>query len=238
MKTRSRKLLAGVGLSALGLMAIATSASADTTLIDGGQTSVLLDTAALSAAANLDLSGISEEVIAPGNLGSGSVAFGINGRTGANPTTFAFDSSDFLGSFSGTIEHTGSVFFNDNAVEVGDFRIGFDAGRAGGLDGQASGFFVESLAGINAVLFDVSAPSALEVGSRSLLIDADLLVSNEFAGFLQANSLASTNLAGVDVGDARVQATAVPTPTAAAAGLLLVTALAARRRGEVTETVE
>lgn len=231
MNSRRRGWLAGIGLTALGLMT-ATAANAGSVQVAGGQTSVLLDTSALSAAASLNLSGVSEQVIAPGSLGDGSVAFGINGRGDANPTTFAYDPSNFLGSFGGTIEHTGSVFFNDNAVEVGDFRIGFDADRAGGLGGNASGFFVESLAGINAILFDIAAPSALVATAEELQIDADLLVSSEFAGFLQANSLASSDLSGVDVGDARVEATAVPTPTAAAAGLLLVTALAARRRTE------
>ncbi|HMP07758.1 MAG TPA: hypothetical protein PJ982_15515, partial [Lacipirellulaceae bacterium] len=90
----------------------------------GGQTSVVLDTATLSAAASLTLSGVSPDVIAPGTL-PGSVAFAITPRSAAVlPTTFAYDLTfPAAGSFSGTIEHQGSVFFNADAVEVGDFTI-------------------------------------------------------------------------------------------------------------------
>ena len=119
-----------VFLSALAI----TTAGASHAQVDivGGQTSVLLDTATLSAAASLDLSGVSGPVIAPGNLGAGSVAFPINPRSAASlPTTFSYDPANFLGTFSGTIEHTGSVLFNAGTVEVGNFTIGFDAARAG-----------------------------------------------------------------------------------------------------------
>lgn len=192
--------------------------------ITGGQTSVLLDTDLLAAAASLSLSGVSGDVIALGNLGDGSVAFGITPRdAGTLPTTFSYDSDDFLGTFSGTIEHSGSVFFNDNTVEVGDFTIGFDAARVGG---DRSGFFVASNAGIAAILFDVGSPSTLDVTAGSLTIGADLLVSAEFAGFLQTNGLASADLTGADVGDALVQA--VPTPGGVA--MLGLAGLAAARR--------
>ncbi|MGE3180167.1 MAG: PEP-CTERM sorting domain-containing protein [Phycisphaerae bacterium] len=191
--------------------------------ITGGQTSVALDTATLSAAASLDLSGVSGDVISPGALPN-SVAFGINPRDAATlPTTFSYDDADFLGTFSGTIEHTGSVFFNSDAVEVGDFTIAFDASR---IAGNASGFFVASTTGIAATLFDVAAPSTLIAGSDSLTIEADLLVSPEFAQFLLDNQLASTDLTGADVGDALVQA--IPEPGTFA--LLSIACLAALRR--------
>ncbi|MCC5823329.1 MAG: hypothetical protein LAT64_02225 [Phycisphaerales bacterium] len=193
--------------------------------VTGGQTSVLLDTATLSSAASLDLSGVSGDVIAPGNLGEGSVAFGINPRNASSlPTTFSYDPADFLGTFSGTIEHTGSVFFNSGTVEVGNFTIAFDAARVGG---DRSGFFVESTTGIAAILFDVGAPSTLDATASSLTIGADLLVSAEFAGFLLDNQLASVDLTGAVVGSALVQA--VPAPGGAAA-LGLAGLLAARRR--------
>jgi hypothetical protein len=185
--------------------------------ITGGQTNVLLDTATLSAAASLDLSSVSADVIAPGDLGDGSVAFGIN-----TPSSFFYDSG--LADFSGSIEHTGSVFFNADSVQVGNFTIGFDAARVGG---DRSGFFVESTVGIAAILFDVAAPSFVSADGSGLIIEADLLVSNEFAGFLSSNGLASSDLTGADVGDARVSA--VPAPGALAilgAGGLL----SARRR--------
>lgn len=213
-----------VFLSALGLAASVTHAQVD---ITGGQTNVLLDTATLSAAASLNLSGVSGPVIAPGNLGANSVAFPINARDAAPfPTTFSYDSGDFLGSFSGTIEHSGSVLFNAGTVEVGNFTIGFDAARAGTLGGLASGFFVESTTGIAAILFDVANPSQLDAGSSGLVIGADLLVSPEFGSFLFDNQLSASNLQGADVGDALVEA--IPSPASGAA--LAVGGIMAMRR--------
>ncbi|MEM6333920.1 MAG: PEP-CTERM sorting domain-containing protein [Planctomycetota bacterium] len=202
-------------------------AAAQPVSLAGGQTSVLLDTDALSSAASLNLSSVSSEVIAPGSLGGGSVAFAINSPDAATlPTTFEYDPADFLSTFSGTIEHEGSVLFNGDTVEVGDFTIGFDAGRA---SGSASGFFVESTTGIAAILFDIETPTTLSATPAGLTIEADLLVSPEFAGFLLDNALASTNLTGVDVGDALVEGV-VPEPATLALGLVAVAAASLRRR--------
>ncbi len=198
-------LLLGAGLFSVSAHAIPVD-------VIGGQTSVLLDTALLESAAGLTLSGVSPDVAVPGNLGPDSVAFGINSRSATAPllpTTFSYDSDDFLGTFSGTIEHLGSVLFNTDTVEVGNFTIGFDAARA---SGTASGFFVESTVGIPAILFDVAPPTALSATATDLTIAADLLVSPEFAGFL-----GDTGLTGADVGDALVEgvsqaAAQVPVP--------------------------
>lgn len=196
-------------------------ASAQEFSVTGGQTNVLLDTATLSAAASLDLSSVSADVLA-GELGAGSVAFGINPTDAMMlPTTFAYDTG--LAAFSGTIEHTGSVFFNDDTVEVGNFTIGFDAGRVGDA---RSGFFVESTTGIAAILFDIESPSSVIADSSQLSITANLLVSSEFASFLSSNGLASSDLTGADVGDALVSA--VPTPGSAM--ILAAAGLAASRR--------
>lgn len=198
------------------------AAHAEDFIVNGGQTSVLLDTATLSAAASLDLSSVSADVIAPGELGAGSVAFGINPTT--DPlfaTTFAYDTG--LSAFSGSIEHTGSVFFNGDTVEVGNFSIAYDAGRVGD---SRSGFYVESTTGITAILFDIENPSALTAENAMLNIEANLLVSNEFATFLSKNGLASVDLTGADVGDAFVNA--VPAPSSV--GMLGVFGLMATRR--------
>ena len=196
--------------TAVGALALSAAASAQTFDVIGGQTSVLLDTGTLSSAASLDLSGVSAGVIAPGSLGPDSVAFGINPRDAASlPTTFSY--TEGLGSFSGSIEHTGSVFFNMDTVEVGNFTIGFDAGRVGG---DRSGFFVESTTGISAILFDVASPSRLDATGDGLTIGADLLVSSEFAMFLRDAGLASADLTGADVGDALVEGV-VPAPATA-----------------------
>lgn len=183
--------------------------------IGGGQTNVLLDTATLSSAAGLNVSGIGGPVIAPGDLGADSVAFPVNSRNVALPalaTTFSYDPADFLGSFSGTIEHSGTVLFNADAVEVGNFTIAFDAARAGTLGGNASGFFVESTVGIQAILFDIENPTQLSPTDSSLTVAANLLVSPELGAFLLSQGLASTDLSGADVGDALVVA-AVPEPS-------------------------
>ena len=181
---------------------------------------MLLDTNTLSTV-GLDLSGVSPDVIVPGNLGGDSVAFNINPRNGNLATTFTYTPGT-LAPFSGTIEHSGSVFFNNDTVEVGDFTIGFDANR---ITTEFSGFFVESTAGIPAILFDVENPSGLIATTDTLEISANLLVSPEFAAFL-----GDPNLAGVDVGDALVQANAVPEPSSVALFGLIGLAACFRRR--------
>lgn len=211
-------------ITALTLAAGCGLAHAEDFDVIGGQTSVLLDTDTLAAAASLNLSSVSSDVIAPGELGDSSVAFGINPRDAFSlPTSFSYDAG--LSGFSGSIEHTGSVFFNADSVEVGNFTIGFDALRA---DDTRSGFFVESTTGIAAILFDVGVPSFVSADGDGLIIEADLLVSNEFAGFLTDNGLASADLTGADVGDARVNGV-VPAPGALAV-LGLGGMLASRRR--------
>ena len=194
----------------------------------GGQTSVLLDAELLESAAGLTISSVSSDVIVPGNLGTDSVAFDINSRSATAPllpTTFSYDSDDFLTTFSGTIEHLGSVFFNTDTVEVGNFTIGFDAGRTP----TNSGFFVESTVGVAAILFDV-APTLLDPTATSLTIAGDLLVSAEFAGFL-----GDTALTGADVGDFRVEANAqangqVPVPATLALFTLGLVGIGYRQR--------
>lgn len=196
-------------------------AGAQGVAVTGGQTSVALDFVTLETAAGLVFFGASDDVIAPGSLPD-SVAFSINARDASDPllaTTFEYDASDFLGTFSGTIEHAGSILFNDGDVEVGNFTIGFDGDRA---VGDASGFFVASTVGVEAILFDVATPSVLDATASGLTIEGGLLVSAEFASFLGDEALT-----GASVGAARVEA--VPAP-GAVAGLGLVGLLAARRR--------
>lgn len=200
-----RKLLS---LLVIFLSCMATVGNAQTSFVTGGETSVSLDTDTLASAASLAFSSVSNDVtVSPAS----AVLFGINARDAASlPTTFSYASGSFS-TFAGTIEHTGSVFFNNDTVEVGDFTIGFDVARASGL---RSGFFVESTAGIPAILFDVGVPSSLTAGTTNLDIDADLLVSNEFATFLTANNLAASDLTGADVGDASIRGvSAVPEPS-------------------------
>ncbi len=205
-----------------GLMPMVATASVVN--VATGQTSVLLDTGVLSSV-GLDLSGVSPDVIAPGNLPD-SVAFAINSRSATPPllpTTFSYTPGT-LAPFSGAIEHVGSVFFNADAVEVGNFTIGYDASRVG-VD--TSGFFVESTVGVMAILFDVGAPSLLAPEESSLTIGADLLVSPEFASFL-----GDAGLTGADVGDALVEAR-VPVPATLALLGLGIAGISYRHRKQI-----
>ena len=199
-------LLSGGAVAALTLAAPV--ASANQVDIASGQTSVALDFGTLEAAAGLAFNRVSSEVIAPGSI-PGSVAFPINPRDASAPllpTTFSYDTGDFLGTFSGAIEHEGSVFFDTmlGEVELGNFTIGFDAARVGGPSGTASGFFVASTAGLAATLFDIELVGA-GPGVGFLTVDGVLLVSPELGQFLFDNGLAASNLEGAVVGSALVE---------------------------------
>ena len=205
------------------LMAANSIATAQNAVVTGGQTSVLLDTDLLSAAAGLDLSSVSSDVGA-GNLGDGSVAFDINPRDAASlPTTFTYSVDDFA-PFSGSIEHTGSVFFNNDAVEVGNFSIGFDADRVAGVN---SGFFVASTTGVSAILFDLADVSKVLPNEADLTVAGSLAVSPEFATFLGDSALT-----GATVGLARVDGiSAIPEPSSTLAiGSLALCGIIRRKR--------
>jgi MYXO-CTERM domain-containing protein len=186
--------------------------------IVGGQTTVQLDPTLLSGA-GLTVSSYSPEVIIPGIL-MDSIALPINPPSAAiRPTTFTFDQATFPapGSFSGEINHSGSVFFNSNTLQVGDITLAFDAARVGTLSGQASGFYAKSNAGITGILFDLTVPTVVtEPGG--VKATADLLISPEFGQALVDMNVTNFNLRGFSVGVTRVQGN-VPEP--AAAGLAL-----------------
>jgi hypothetical protein len=134
------------------------------------------------------------------------------------------------GTFQDTIEHSGSVFFNDASIEAGNFSIGLDASRAGTLDGEASGFVVDSNLGLTGPVFDIGSPNVLTATGTALTIEGDLLASPELSQTLEDAELAEESVAGADVGDALIEAEAVPTPTAALGGFALLGLLTLRRR--------
>ena len=198
------------------------AASADMVDVVGGQTNVLLDTDLIAKATGLVLEGASEGVITPGNLGKDSVAFGITSRYAASmPTTFGYDSSDFFGSFSGTIEHRGAIFFGGAAdVTLGNFSIAYNA---------VAGFQVIDNIDLGVALFDV------DIATADPLVDAfdvtgDLLISNDFALLLIDLGLTANDLTGADVGDAWVQGLNQTVPAPGAIGAFMVAGIAARRR--------
>ena len=89
---------------------------------------------------------------------------------------------------SGFITHTGTVTFNDE-VTVGEFEIGYDGDRVSQETG-ATGFYVKDTFSVNAVLFDIAAPDAVELQDPDFTVGpADLLVSPEFGNFLEKPEL-------------------------------------------------
>lgn len=206
-----------LSLAAAGLLAAApftTAGAAGVSVVDGGGTSVLPGNGAF-AAVGLEIVGLSGDTTAPGDLGPFSVAFDIT-----DATTFTYEASDFLGTFSGAIEHSGGIVLSDIAtgtasVTVGDFTIGFDAARIGG---DASGFFVQDNIDTGAILFDVGSP-LVEAFDTSLVITGNLLISSEFSDLLNSLGLVSGDVSGIDAGLALVDASATVIPVPAAVWL-------------------
>ena len=215
----SSSWMAGLGLVAVTLTSGAAQGGVVYTV--GGQTNVLLDLALLQSAASLQLTGISDGVITPGNLGPNSVAFTITSPVSAElPTTFRYDTSDFFGTFAGSINHRGTVTFN-NAITVGNFEIFFD-----------NGFKVADRQSGLGVLFDIAVTGATPTAAE-FNATGNLLVSSNFAAILQQLGLASANLTGADVGDASIQGfnSSVPAPGALALlGLGSLVGVRSRRR--------
>lgn len=206
-----RRLALGLAASAL-LASFPLTASAVST-VNGGITSVLPGNGAL-ASVGLEIVGVTGDTIAPGDLGPGSVAFGIT-----DPTSFTYELG--LASFSGTIEHSGGIVLTDIAtqsveVAVGDFTIGFDAGR---VTGDASGFFVQDNLDTGAILFDIGSP-LVETFDTALVVTGNLLISSEFSGLLNDLGLIDIDATGVDAGLALVNAEAAVIPLPAGIWLL------------------
>ena len=209
------------------------SASAAIVEVGGGTTSVDLDLTTLGSV-GLTLTGSDTTGTAAPNF---IVGFPINSRAGgAIPTTFTYD-SDAFAPFGGSLEHTGTVTFSlgPDTLVLGDFTIGYDAGRIDAGTG-ASGFFVESTTGgvtngLNAVLFDINGPnpvtdlSSLTITGSEGTGGAGLLVSPELAGLL-----GNAGLIGATVGSARVDALAIPEPSSAILGILGALLGVSRRR--------
>lgn len=166
--------------------------------VESGVTSVFLDLVLLESAAGLSLVGVDSEATPFSD--DFQVGFAINDET---DFTYAVPFSPV----GGTIEHDGTVTFAlvaspSTQITVGEFSIGFDAGR---VTDAASGFFVADTLADNGldILFDISAPGLVEASESALtLADADLLLAPEFAEVLGLPALT-----GADVGDARVDAT-------------------------------
>ena len=195
----------GTGLVDLGLadanLAGATVGNAQVNVdiasfVSGGTTSVFLDLETLENVANLSLTGAESD----GTPFSDDFIIGF-------PIT---ETSDFRlnsgGIIGGTIQHTGTVEFN-NALTVGDFDITAMSGRGEGNSGLVVVSTAEGpLNGL--ILFDIANPGGLSADDDSLTVtDANLRVSPEFAAVLSDPAFAGADLTGAVVGNARVDAT-------------------------------
>ncbi|WP_392533819.1 hypothetical protein [Nostoc sp. C117] len=149
------------------------------------------------------------------------VGFNIN-----SATNFTFSDENGFTPLFGTIEHTGTVTFN-NAITVGNFSIGFAPGRT---VNNASGLVLrDTVSSLNPILFDLGAPKSVTFDEQNLtlsLADVQLFISPEFA-----QGLGDSNLAGLFAGTARIDAkvAAVPEPGSALATLAAGAALLAAR---------
>ncbi len=197
--------------------------------VTGGFTSVRFDPLALEAA-QLTVESTSVEVEVPGALGEQSIAFPINDRDWTGPgvaTTFLYSPDDFFGSLGGAVGHVGLVNGRDGfgqSAKVGDFALHFDPARVGG---NRSGFFLESLTGIEGPSFDLSSTGTASASAEGVVFDTRLLLASELA--IELGQLAA---AGSDVGDILVQAVPEPcTPLLGIAALGVVGALRRYRSG-------
>ena len=191
----------------------------------GGVTSVELDTAALASAARLAINTTTSTSASP------ATGFSV-GFDQSDASTFTFDTDDsdpaVEDDLGGVIVHTGSITFDQldapngtptgDTLEVGNFALGFDADRLGQDFGgtPSEGFFIRDTADADIVLFDVTGVTSVtdETNEYTATGDGadggfDLRVSNEFAIFLVNAGLATTDLTGTVIGQARIDATAV-----------------------------
>jgi hypothetical protein len=219
---RSNPIMRNSAVKLLAILAVAVaplSVQAETvSLVEGGQTSVLFGNGALDSL-GLDIADIVDGTISPGSLGPLSVAFPINLRDDATaPTTFEYGA--MFSSFAGTIEHGGGVILTDadtgtESITVGAFTIAYDESRVGD---DRTGFYVADNADVGEILFDLANP-IIEAFDTSLVIAADILVSQELSDSLQGLGFISDSVAGTDAGIALVVADATLVPILAAAWL-------------------
>jgi hypothetical protein len=201
-------------------------ARADVVLVVGGQSNLFLDPAVL-ASLGITISGTTGTV--PPEPGF-TVAYPISARDATPNTTFSYDPNDFFNTFSGVIEHTGTLSLQSPlaTINLGNFTVGYDAIRVNAL---RSGFFIRDGVDLNAPLFDIAAANATIVATPTVLqMNGSLLLSIE-----AATGLGNPLLAGLNTGFGFVDAvSAVPEPSSMLmlAGVGVVGTLVARRRAK------
>jgi hypothetical protein len=199
-----------------------------------GTTSVDFDTDTLSSV-GLEITGTANTVTPVNGF---LVGFQI---TPPPATTFTFDADPNTNQvqppFSGLIRHTGTITFNRNSANpltVGNFDIGYDAGRVGG---DRSGFFVQDTVSLGAVLFDLREPiSDFDGVSLATSLSGELLVSSEFADVLGDARLSGSGIGVASVNGTARAAAAIPEPTTVLGTLASVSFFAFARRRKWTST--
>lgn len=211
--------------AAIAALSLGGVANADFVGVVGGQTSVLLDFELISSVTDLELTGVSDGVVLPGNLGDESVAFTITSRYAANDATdFLYDADDFIATFSGTIAHRGTLTFNES-ITIGNFDIAFDEGL--GAFAVSDTFFDGT--GLGA-LFAIGLPLTISPLEQTFDAVGDLLVTENFATILLDLGLTTVDLTGADVGDAFIQGYNQAIPGPGPLVLAAIAAAGARRR--------
>ncbi|MBD2679286.1 MULTISPECIES: hypothetical protein [Nostoc] len=141
-------------------------------------------------------------------------------------TDFTFSDEGGFTPLFGTIEHIGTVTFNEQTT-VGNFSIGFAPGRT--IPNASGLVLTDTISPANPILFDLAAPQSVIFDEQNLtltLADVQLFISPEFA-----QALGDSNLVGLFAGTARIDAkvAAVPEPGSALAILAAGAALLAAR---------
>lgn len=197
---------------------------ADIVFVVNGQSNLFLDPVVL-AGLGISISGTTGTVTPAAGY---TVAYPISARNATPNTTFSYDPNDFLGTFAGVIEHTGTLSLQSalGTITLGDFTVGYDAARA---DATRSGFFIGDNRDLNAPLFDIAATGATILPTAtSLQLSGSLLLSLE-----AATGLGNPILAGLNMGNGFVDAvSAVPEPSSLLllSGIGSTCALIAQRR--------
>lgn len=175
---------------------VASTSHAQTVELTGGESAATLFEDDL-AAVGLFLGGFSSDVVENAN---GERVFLLNDRDApVRPTTFEYTPFGNLGLLpvSGRAEHSGSVFFQPNLLDInsiGGLSIGFDANRESAVN---SGFFIESTEGFIGIIFDIQGGVGFAFSDPSEVMFSGLLaISPEIEDLFPI----PVNIAGTVVG--------------------------------------